>query len=84
MKPQWVRSKAAGYQPGTMLLDMPGGSHWSVRKISSSCWVASVVKNNVAKWSREFATRREAMELAEADWHAANGAGIPSSETRGA
>ena len=81
MKPQWVRSENAGYQPGTLLLDMPGGNHWSVRKVTRCCWVASLVKNSVAKWSREFATRREAIDLAEADWHAANGAGIPSGET---
>jgi hypothetical protein len=83
MKPQWIRSKGAGYQPGTMLLDMPGGGHWSVRKGSGRWWVAALVRNGVAEWAREFMTRREAMELAQADWHAANGAGIPSSEWRG-
>ena len=63
---KWIKSEDAGYGAGTMLLDAPVG-HWSVRKGSGRRWVAALVKNGVAVWSREFVTRREAMEFAEAD-----------------
>jgi hypothetical protein len=64
---KWIKSEAAGYGAGSLLLDAAVG-HWSVRKCSSGRrWVAALVKNGVAVWSREFVTRREAKEFAEAD-----------------
>jgi hypothetical protein len=70
--PRWVRSEDAGHGAGALLLDMPTG-HWSVRRANGRRWVAALVRNGVAVWSREFATRREAMQAAEADRHAAAG-----------
>lgn len=65
---RWIRSEDAGHGAGAMLLDMPAGlGHWSVRRGSGRRWVAALVKNGAAVWSREFPTRREAMEFAEAD-----------------
>jgi hypothetical protein len=63
---RWIKSEQAGYEDGAILLDMPAG-HWSVRKGRGRRWMAALVKNGAAVWSREFATRREAMEFAEAD-----------------
>lgn len=63
---RWVKSEDAGHGAGAMLLDMPTG-HWSVRKANGRRWVAALVRRGVAVWSREFQTRREAMEFAEAD-----------------
>ncbi len=63
---RWVRSEDAGHGAGAMLLDAAVG-HWSVRRGNGRRWVAALVKNGVAVWSREFQTRREAMEFAEAD-----------------
>lgn len=67
-KSRWVRSEDAGHGAGALLLDMPAGlGHWSVRRGNGRRWVAAMVKSGVAVWSREFLTRREAMEFAEAD-----------------
>jgi hypothetical protein len=66
---QWIKSEDAGYRAGAMLLDTPSGC-WSVYRSNGRRWVAALVKNRVAVWSREFATRREAMEFAEADANA--------------
>jgi hypothetical protein len=63
---RWVRSEDAGHGAGAMLLDAAIG-HWSVRRANGRRWVAALVKGGVAVWSREFPTRREAMEFAEAD-----------------
>ena len=63
---RWVKSDDAGHGAGAMLLDAAVG-HWSVRRANGRRWVAALVKNGVAVWSREFQTRREAMEFAEAD-----------------
>jgi hypothetical protein len=63
---KWIKSEDAGYRAGSLLLDAAVG-HWSVRKGSGRRWVAALVKNGVAVWSREFLTRREAKEFAEAD-----------------
>jgi hypothetical protein len=68
-KRQWIKSEDAGHLAGAMLLDMPTG-HWSVRRSNGRRWVAALVKSGVAAWSREFPTRREAMEFAEADANA--------------
>ena len=65
-KRRWVRGEDAGHGAGAMLLDAPVG-HWSVRRANGRRWVAALVKNGIAVWSREFPTRREAMEFAEAD-----------------
>ena len=66
---RWIKSEDAGYAAGAILLDMPAGmsGHWSVRKGSGRRWVAALVRNGVAVWSREFVTRHAAMECAEAD-----------------
>jgi hypothetical protein len=66
---RWIKSEKAGYAAGAILLDMPAGmaGHWSVRKGRGRRWVAALVKNGVAEWSKEFMSRREAMECAEAD-----------------
>ena len=63
---RWVRSEDAGYAPGSLLLDMANG-FWSVRKITARRWVAALVGDGASVWSREFLTRRDAMEFAEAD-----------------
>lgn len=64
---RWIKSEDAGHGAGAMLLDTPTGGHWSVRRSRGRRWVAALVKNGVAEWSREFPTRREAMEFATAD-----------------
>lgn len=63
---RWIKSEDAGHGAGAMLLDTPTG-HWSVRRANGRLWIAALVKQGVSVWSREFPTRREAMEFAEAD-----------------
>lgn len=61
----WIKSEDAGYGKGAMLLDTARG-HWSVRRANGRKWVAAHVVNGIAENSREFGTRKAAMEYCEA------------------
>lgn len=62
----WIKSEEAGYGKGAMLLDTARG-HWSVRRANGRKWVAARVVNGIAQNSREFSTRKAAMEYAESN-----------------
>lgn len=64
-KAEWVKSEDAGYQPGKLLLDGPGG-HYSVYRGNGRTWICAWVVDRICRSHTVHTSRKAAMAAAEA------------------
>lgn len=58
---EFQRSEDCGYRPGALLLDLPNGSHISIRKHRTAHWVETLVHNGIGQQSVTHPTRKAAL-----------------------